>query len=86
MKKLLAAAAVLAVLTTGCAVQATRATNVTATSATLNAKVQCRPGTTGQAWWELRQSGGAWKVVGAKSSLGCPAPNGRSPSRGPSAR
>ena len=75
MKKLLAAAAVLAVLTTGCAVQATRATNVTATSATLNAKVRCKPGTTGQAWWELRQSGGAWKVVGAKSSLGCPAAN-----------
>jgi len=55
MKELLAAATALVVLTTGCAVQATRATNVTATSATLNAKVRCKPGTTGQAWWELRQ-------------------------------
>ena len=73
MKPLLAVAAALAVLTTGCAVQATRATNVTTSSATLNANVRCKPGTIGQAWWELRQSGGAWKAIGSKSAVGCPA-------------
>ena len=87
MKPLLAVAAALAVLTTGCAVQATRATNVTTSSATLNANVRCKPGTIGQAWWELRQSGGAWKVIGAEEQPSAvPRPTARSPSRGRSAR
>ena len=75
MKKLFAVAAALAMLTTGCAVQATRATNVTASSATLNAKVHCTSGTAGEAWWELRQSGGAWKAIGGKSAVACLAAN-----------
>ena len=75
MKKLFAVAAALAMLTTGCAVQATRATNVTATSATLNATVHCTSGAAGEAWWELRQSGGAWKAIGGKSAVACLAAN-----------
>ena len=73
MKPLLAVAAALAVLTTGCAVQATRATDVTTSSATLNANVRCKPGTIGQAWWELRPAGGAWTAISPKSIVDCPA-------------
>jgi hypothetical protein len=75
MKKLLAASAALAVLATGCAVHTTRATNVKANSATLNASVRCNPGALGQAWWELREAGGAWKVIGGRSTVTCPASN-----------
>jgi hypothetical protein len=65
----------LLVLTAGCAVDTKRATNVTSTSATLNASVRCDAGSRGTAWWELRKAGGAWQVSGPKGTFGCPAPD-----------
>lgn len=72
MRKFLAASAAFAVFTAGCAVDTKRATNVTSTSATLNAAVSCDAGTSGTAWWELRKAGSAWQVMGIKGAFVCP--------------
>jgi len=71
-KHLALTAAALVVLTAGCTVDTKRATNLTSSSATLNAAVRCDAGTHGTAWWELRKSGGAWKVAGSKGNFSCP--------------
>jgi len=73
MRKSLAFATALTVVVTGCAVDTKRATNVTSSSATLNAAVRCDSGSHGTAWWELRKSGAAWQVSGTKASFSCPA-------------
>ncbi len=75
MRSLLILMGALLVLTAGCAVDTKRATNVTSTSATLNASVRCDAGSRGTAWWELREAGSAWQVSGAKGTFGCPAPD-----------
>jgi hypothetical protein len=75
MRKLLMLTGAFLVLTAGCAVDTKRATNVTSTSATLNASVRCDAGSRATAWWELRKAGSAWQVSGAKGTFGCPAPN-----------
>jgi hypothetical protein len=75
MRKLLAVAAGFAALTAGCAVDTTRATNITPSSATLNATVRCDAGSSGSAWWELRKAGSTWQLASAKATFGCPAAN-----------
>jgi hypothetical protein len=73
MKRLLALSIAFAVVTAGCAVDTRRATNVTSSSATLNAAVRCDSGSRGTAWWELRRAGGSWQVSGSRGSFACPA-------------
>jgi hypothetical protein len=73
MRKFLAVAAGFAVLTAGCAVDTKHATNITPSSATLNATVQCDAGSRGTAWWELRKAGSAWQPASAKATVECPA-------------
>jgi hypothetical protein len=73
MRKFLALATALAVLTTGCSVDTGRATDLTTSSATLNAEVSCDANSTGTAWWELRKSGEAWQLAGSHGSFVCPA-------------
>jgi hypothetical protein len=74
MRKVLALAAAIAALASGCDVDTRRATNVTSSSATLNAEVSCTPATRGTAWWELRRAGGpAWQRTGATRAFSCPA-------------
>src|SRR3954447_23364692 len=73
MRKLLALTTAVAVLTTGCSVDTRRATNLTPSSATLNAVVRCDANSRGTAWWELRRAGAAWKLAGAHGSFVCPA-------------
>jgi hypothetical protein len=75
MRKLLTLTGAFLVLTAGCAVETKRATNVTSTSATLNATVRCDAGSRGTAWWELREAGSAWRASGGKGTLGCPTPD-----------
>ena len=75
MRKLLAIAAGFAALTAGCAVDAKRATDITPSSATLNATVRCDAGSRGTAWWELRKAGSAWQPASPKGTFGCPAAN-----------
>ena len=65
MRKSLAVAAGFAALTAGCAVDTKRATNITPSSATLNATVRCDAGSRGTAWWELRKAGSAWQPASA---------------------
>jgi hypothetical protein len=71
--KLLVVTAAFAVLTAGCAVDTQQATNVSSSSATLNAAVRCDEGSRGTAWWELRKAGSAWQVLDPKGSFVCPA-------------
>ena len=56
------------------------ATNVTASSATLNAQVSCGSAPYGPVWWELREAGTSqWRLVGAEQTISCPrgvSPNG----------
>jgi hypothetical protein len=56
------------------------ATNITASSATLNAQVSCSSAPYGPVWWELREAGTSqWRLVGAEQSVSCPrgvSPNG----------
>jgi hypothetical protein len=48
-------------------------TDVTSSSATLNAEVGCGSAPYGPVWWELRESGTAqWRLVGAEQSISCP--------------
>jgi hypothetical protein len=75
MRKLLTLTGTLLVLTAGCAVDTKRPTDVTSTSATLNASVRCDAGSRGTSWWELRKAGGTWQVSGPKGTFGCPAPD-----------
>ena len=63
MRKALPLALVLLVLTAGCGVETLTPTNVTSSSATLRAKVQCTYNVRGRVWWELRPAGGAWRAV-----------------------
>jgi hypothetical protein len=72
MRKLLALTTAVAVLTTGCSVDTRRATNLTSSSATLNAVVRCDANSRGTAWWEMRKSGAAWQLAGAHGSFVCP--------------
>ena len=48
-------ALVLTALVSGCTMQTKPATNVTTTSATLNARVGCASTPYGPVWWELRE-------------------------------
>jgi hypothetical protein len=73
MRKLLALTTAVAVLTTGCSVDTRRATNLTSSSATLNAVVRCDANSRGTAWWEMRKSGAAWQLAGGHGSFVCPA-------------
>ena len=56
------------------------ATNVTASSATLNAQVSCGSAPYEPVWWELREAGTSqWRLVGAEQTISCPrgvSPNG----------
>jgi hypothetical protein len=52
-------------------VQTLPPTNVTSTSATLRAQVQCSFNANGAVWWELRAPGGTWKAAGDKSIYAC---------------
>ncbi|MEA2401210.1 MAG: hypothetical protein QOK00_1613 [Thermoleophilaceae bacterium] len=75
-KCLLVLALVFALVVTGCSVDTMRAANVTSTSATLAADVQCSPNEAGQVWWELREAGApTWQTVSAKRDVSC-APGG----------
>ena len=66
-------ALVLTVLVSGCTMQTKPPTNVTSSSAILNAQVGCTSVPYGPVWWELRESGGAaWRLVGAEQSVTCP--------------
>ena len=66
-------ALVLALLASGCTMQTKPPTNVTASSAVLNAQVGCTSAPYGPVWWELRESGGStWRLVGAEQSVTCP--------------
>ena len=71
MRKFLALGAAFATLAAGCAVDTKRPSNVTSTSATLNASVLCDPGTKGSAWWELREADGAWRLASPKATVAC---------------
>jgi hypothetical protein len=71
MKKAAAFALALVVLTAGCGVQTLPPTNVTSSSATLRAEVQCSFNANGAVWWELRAPGASWKAAGAKSIYDC---------------
>jgi len=73
MRKSLAIAAGFAALTAGCAVDTKRATNITPSSATLNATVRCDAGSRASAWWELRKPGSAWQAASARATVECPA-------------
>ncbi|MEA2362028.1 MAG: endoglucanase [Thermoleophilaceae bacterium] len=78
----LAIAIALATLAAGCTMQTKPATDVTGSSATLNAEVSCSSGAYGPVWWEMRESGqSAWKLVGAEQSISCPRGVGGSPPR-----
>ena len=64
---------VLALLASGCTMQTKPPTNVTSSSAVLNAQVGCTSAPYGPVWWELREAGGsAWRLVGAEQSITCP--------------
>jgi hypothetical protein len=66
-------ALVLALLASGCTMQTKPPTNVTSSSAILNAQVGCTSAPYGPVWWELRESGGStWRLVGAEQSVSCP--------------
>jgi hypothetical protein len=52
-------------------VQTLPPTNVTSSSATLRAQVQCSFNANGAVWWELRAPGGTWKAAGDKSIYAC---------------
>jgi hypothetical protein len=72
-RTLLALALACAALAAGCTMQTKPATNVTASSATLNAEVGCSSGAYGPVWWELRELGSStWRLVGAEQSVSCP--------------
>jgi hypothetical protein len=71
MRKAAAFALALALLTAGCGVQTLQPTNVTSSSATLRAQVQCSFNAAGAVWWELRAPGGSWKPAGSKSIYDC---------------
>jgi hypothetical protein len=79
MKKSLALLATLSALTAGCGADTKRATNVTSSSATLNAEVECAPGTHGTAWWELREAGApGWRLADGRGTFSCPGAGMRS--------
>lgn len=69
---LLALATALALVASGCTMQTKPATSVTASSATLHAQVGCTSVPYGPVWWELREPGGSWRMVGAEQSVSCP--------------
>jgi hypothetical protein len=71
MRKVAALALALVLFTAGCGVVTLPPTNVTATSATLRAAVQCSFNANGAIWWELRAPGGAWKRTGSKKIYSC---------------
>jgi hypothetical protein len=74
MRKLTAVTVALTVLATaGCSVDTRQATNLTNSSATLNAVVRCDANSRGTAWWEMRKSGGAWRLAASHGSFVCPA-------------
>jgi hypothetical protein len=61
----------------GCSAGALPPTDVTSSSATLNAKVPCAVAENAIVWLELRQAGAAaWTVAGRKEGLGCSGKDG----------
>ena len=71
-KTFLALALVIALTATGCAVETKRATNVTTSSATLGAEVQCSFEGAGVVWWELREAGSSnWSLVNGERDIAC---------------
>jgi hypothetical protein len=74
---LVALAAAVALVVSGCTVQARPVTNVTSSSATLNAEVSCG---SGSVWWELREAGQSkWTAVGVDPTVTCPRGVGGAP-------
>jgi Cellulase (glycosyl hydrolase family 5) len=62
----------LAIFVAGCTVQTQGPTNVTSTSATLNADVRCTEGAVTRIWWELREVGvPSWRAVSAPRDVAC---------------
>jgi hypothetical protein len=71
-KVLLCLALVVAVTATGCSVATKRVTNLTSSSATLSAEIQCSFQGAGTVWWELREVGtSAWKLVSGARDVSC---------------
>jgi cellulase (glycosyl hydrolase family 5) len=72
-RKTIVLALALTLLASGCTMQTKPPTNVTSSSAILNAQVGCTSAPYGPVWWELRESGGStWRLVGAEQSVTCP--------------
>ena len=68
---LISLAAIVLVVAVGCEGQTDPATNVTATSATLNGKGRCTSaGERGDFWWELGRSG-VFQRTGARNPYNC---------------
>ena len=69
-KTLLALATGIALILSGCTVKAKPVTNVTVSSATLNAEVSCGSGSVS---WQLREAGQAqWRTVAVKPAAHLP--------------
>jgi hypothetical protein len=69
----LASALVLVGVAVGCSMRTKPATEVTTSSATLNAEISCSSGTYGPVWWEMREAGNSeWRLVGTEQSVTCP--------------
>ena len=76
-RTLLALATAIALILSGCTVKAKQVTNVTASSATLNAEVSCGSGSVS---WQLREAGKAqWTTVAVKPAATCPKGVGGAP-------
>ena len=76
-KTLLALATGIALILSGCTVKAKQVTNVTVSSATLNAEVSCGSGSVS---WQLREAGQAqWRTVAVKPAATCPKGVGGAP-------
>src|SRR6185295_1753329 len=76
-RTLLALATGIALILSGCTVTAKQVTNVTVSSATLNAEVSCGSGSVS---WQLREAGQAqWRTVAVKPAATCPKGVGGAP-------
>lgn len=76
-RTLLAVATGIALILSGCTVKAKQVTNVTPSSATLNAEVSCGSGSVS---WQLREAGQTqWRTVAVKPAAACPKGVGGAP-------
>ncbi|MBA3260981.1 MAG: cellulase family glycosylhydrolase [Thermoleophilaceae bacterium] len=76
-RALLAIAIALTGLAVGCRMETKPPTNVTSSSATLNAQVPCTSGDYGPVLWDLREAGHpTWEVVGAEERISCSGSSG----------